>query len=87
MREEVMLLLWVVISILFGFKCVFKPISQLILNTERIYSELLICGYIRGYLRLLLNLLKLVTFDAPETLVQASSCLQLVKVDGVRTLP
>ena len=56
----------------------FMLICQLILNTERSYSELLIFGYIRGCLRLLLNLLKLVVFEAPETLVQAISCLQLV---------
>jgi hypothetical protein len=68
-------------------KMCFKLISQLILNTERSYSGLLICGYIRGCLRLLLNLLKLVVFEAPETLVQAISCLQLVRVDGVRALP
>jgi hypothetical protein len=66
--------------------CVFKLISQLILNIERIYSGLLIRGYIRVGLRLLLNLLKLVMFEAPETLVQAS-CLQLIRVDGVRVLP
>jgi hypothetical protein len=49
-------------KLLFTLKSVFKPISQLILNTERSCSGLLICGC----LRLLLNLLKLVMFEAPE---------------------
>jgi hypothetical protein len=72
-------------SKLFTLKCVFKLISQLILNTERSYSGLLIFGYIRGCLRLLLNLLKFVVFEAPETLVQAISCLQLVII-GLRLM-
>jgi hypothetical protein len=59
------------ISKFFTLKCVFKLISHSVLNTERSYSGLLIFGYICGCLWLLLNLLKLVMFEAPETLVQA----------------
>jgi hypothetical protein len=72
-------------SKLFTLKCVFKLISQSILNAERSNSGFLICGYIRVCSRLLLDLVikTCVMFEAPETLMQAS-CLQLVRVNGVR---
>jgi hypothetical protein len=49
---------------LFTMRCFSELIFKLILNTERSYTGLLICGYIRGCKRLLLNLLKFVMFGA-----------------------
>lgn len=55
-------------SQLITFKSVFKLSSQLILNTECNYSVFVICGYMRGCKLLLLNLLKFVIFETPESL-------------------
>jgi hypothetical protein len=54
-------------SKLFLFKCHFKLVVQLILDTERGYIRLLIFGYMRNFKRLLVSLIKLVMLEASES--------------------